>query len=571
MLSTMTKFSLTCSLLVSIGLLSGQFAVANDVFDPDLPATDRQLLSEWIGYSPPAFPDSLQWFGHIGDHEPDWWDFIDRFVVLQSFTHVDEASVDRLKEVGDALTKYSFLDIQLIAFHTPQGAARVDEQKAALILDSLPDHAVLAVDHDGSYSDTLGIYTAPANMLVSREGTTINVGIAPGGFGDPLLRLLNLPSDANLTAAASPDRRASTGANFPPTTGSIRGGKDMRGKPAPEITVQQWVNYEPDCHDKVTLLEFWRTNCPHCINAIPKLNTMAKQYEDDLCIIAITHEDENQMRQGLTRRNVDVNTIQFAIANDPSRRMQQGAEVTAVPHAMAISSDGIVRWQGHPAQFSGDMLQQIVDAQNASPHARAIHDELRRSDSLLAKARARSGGASGGFPAISGDIRGAQDLRGKKAPALNVDQYIGGEPDCEDKVTLLEFWRTSCPHCITAIPKLNTMTKQYEDDMCIIGITFESESALTQGLARRNVDLGTIEYTIGLDTERRMFQAAGIQGVPHAFAVCSEGIVRWQGHPGGLNDRTIEQIINANKALAAPSKDELPRDRWGKKLSSARN
>jgi predicted regulator of Ras-like GTPase activity (Roadblock/LC7/MglB family) len=42
--------------------------------------------------------------------------------------------------------------------------------------------------------------------------------------------------------------------------------------------------------------------------------------------------------------------------------MQRGFEVSGIPHAVIVSSDGIVRWQGLPKLITPEMLNQLVAA-----------------------------------------------------------------------------------------------------------------------------------------------------------------------------------------------------------------
>jgi hypothetical protein len=47
--------------------------------------------------------------------------------------------------------------------------------------------------------------------------------------------------------------------------------------------------------------------------------------------------------------------------------------------------------------------------------------------------------------------------------------------------------------------------------------------------------------------------AFGISGIPHVAVISSDGVVRWQGHPMSLNPQTMNELINANRALLGKS------------------
>src|SRR5690606_15334260 len=45
---------------------------------------------------------------------------------------------------------------------------------------------------------------------------------------------------------------------------------------------------------KVVLLDFWYRGCLPCIKAIPELNELQKEFEDDLVVIGVNDVDDNK-------------------------------------------------------------------------------------------------------------------------------------------------------------------------------------------------------------------------------------------------------------------------------------
>src|SRR5262245_25803040 len=74
----------------------------------------------------------------------------------------------------------------------------------------------------------------------------------------------------------------------------------------------------------------------------------------------------------------------------------------------------------------------------------------------------------------------ANDVRGKKAPALVVDQWLTPEPQRQGKVLLIDIWATWCPPCRETIPELNELQKQFKDDLVVIGISDEPAKTVTE-------------------------------------------------------------------------------------------
>jgi hypothetical protein len=54
--------------------------------------------------------------------------------------------------------------------------------------------------------------------------------------------------------------------------------------------------------------------------------------------------------------------MDYAVATDPSGRMKNAISVSGIPHTIVMSSDWVVRWQGHPASLSAATLNAIVEA-----------------------------------------------------------------------------------------------------------------------------------------------------------------------------------------------------------------
>src|SRR5437667_7763070 len=83
------------------------------------------------------------------------------------------------------------------------------------------------------------------------------------------------------------------------------------------------------------------------------------------------------------------------------------------------------------------------------------------------------------------------------------------------KVVVLEFWATWCGPCVAAIPHLNELADQFRDKpVQFIAITDEDEKVIGPFLKKK-----PIHAWVGLDTDRSMFKAYGITGIPHTVVV----------------------------------------------------
>jgi hypothetical protein len=92
------------------------------------------------------------------------------------------------------------------------------------------------------------------------------------------------------------------------------------------------------------------------------MNEIAKQYASTIAVVGLSDESKSNFEDGLKKKNLKENDFNYAIALDPSGAMKQGFGVRAIPNIAIISSDGIVRWQGHPNSLDAAVLDPLVAA-----------------------------------------------------------------------------------------------------------------------------------------------------------------------------------------------------------------
>lgn len=131
------------------------------------------------------------------------------------------------------------------------------------------------------------------------------------------------------------------------TVYNSRNWKDcVMGKPVPDIelrTIGGKVYRMKDLAGKVVVLNFWFTQCIPCIEEMPSLNRLVKEYRDkDVVFFGITYDNVKTLRSGFLARY----PFDFNIVSD-SRSITEMFSA-GYPTTYIIDRKGIVSaaWQG---------------------------------------------------------------------------------------------------------------------------------------------------------------------------------------------------------------------------------
>jgi cytochrome c biogenesis protein CcmG/thiol:disulfide interchange protein DsbE len=326
-----------------------------------LPDVDRTLLDDLSGHAPPAFEADLDWGGIAPQ---SWSDVRGRVVLLQTWSSATGTGRSGLARMEKLRSRVPGDDLVIFAVHTPE---KVDNAKS--FVDRRKPSVPVIIDHSGNFCDALGAYTTPVNVLVDRRGAVRYAGLNRRGLEAAIAKLIDETPDPT-APAPTPRPEAPEPPPFPSIDVPMSGARDMRGQRAPDLSVQQWVTAQPALADRVVVVDCWATWCAPCVRAIPHLNGLAERFGQEVAIVGLSNESLGAFQQGLAKRRMDASSFRYALGLDPGRSFARAIELKGIPHALVISRDGTIRWQGHAALLDEATLAQIIAADGGNKRPR---------------------------------------------------------------------------------------------------------------------------------------------------------------------------------------------------------
>jgi len=326
-----------------------------------LDKTDRKLLDELIGFAPPKFTEDLVWVRPGAGTEPlRWTDQRGKVVLLQSWNSKSGSGRKVPARVQRMLADFAGDDLEVIFLHTPDGADRVQP-----FLERRPPKFPVVIDRKGAYCDALGVYRRPVNVLIDKQGAVRYVGLNSRGTPAALKKLLAEPFDPDVNAAERSKEEPSEKRTFPEIVGTMSDADDLRGDQGPDIVVKRWMNGAP-ARAPVVVILFWETHVAACVPHLQHFAELGHDHAGAVAVIAVSNEDRLDFEDGIDHikdeTGVRVERLGPSLGIDKHDRMRNAVGVRRVPHALVLSRDWIVRWQGHPTSVTAKILERIVKA-----------------------------------------------------------------------------------------------------------------------------------------------------------------------------------------------------------------
>lgn len=120
--------------------------------------------------------------------------------------------------------------------------------------------------------------------------------------------------------------------------------------------VIQWEDYK----GKVTLVNFWATWCPPCVEEVPSLNNLAARYTGkDFEVVSIDFRETPQQLKAFT----DKIPVDFPVLFDLDGKVSMDWKVFSFPSSFIIDRQGYVRYSANRAiDWDTESVWQVVNA-----------------------------------------------------------------------------------------------------------------------------------------------------------------------------------------------------------------
>ena len=124
-----------------------------------------------------------------------------------------------------------------------------------------------------------------------------------------------------------------------------------------------YLNQKPflisDYLGKVVVINFWATWCGPCVEELPSLNNLAKQYKNELVVLAISDERADTIKNFLMAFP-DFHS-NFVLANKSGKETQKMFGIKTLPETYIVNKKGILveRIIGPQKWDSKDWMQRI--------------------------------------------------------------------------------------------------------------------------------------------------------------------------------------------------------------------
>jgi cytochrome c biogenesis protein CcmG/thiol:disulfide interchange protein DsbE len=181
--------------------------------------------------------------------------------------------------------------------------------------------------------------------------------------------------------------------------------------------------------------------------------------------------------------------------------------------------------------------QAAAQAEKKQAEADALYQTTLAATMAAQAEKARAEAAPAPMAPIWSDPVSDKSLLGKPGPRLEVEKWTGEKPALEGKYVLVTFWAPWSSACRQSITELNALQKKFPEKLVVVGICTNSPAEISQ------VTDPKPDFANASDTKARLSAAAGVTSIPCALLIDPKGVVRYQGHPAALTEKSLQGLF----------------------------
>jgi len=317
--------------------------------------------------------------GWVNSDPLDWKALEGHVVLVHHFATSKRSSTRLVPELVELYQQHRGEGLAVLGVHTRRDAA---DCQRWVIKHGVPYH--VAVDGEGKLGRQASAKRVPTLHLVGRDGHVLVAGLRPdaGVIAAAVRSALAEPwsgvrAELQLTPRIWTDWRPPEQVRLPAGPGGwpatdateVSGARDIRGEHLPPMGVTHWLTDPVDLHGHVGLVVLWATTDGFTIRDLPRLQAVHERFGEELVVLALSEEAPdahartekrpygNRVRDHLAKRE----HLTFPVALDGRRELKQALRVVALPQALLVDSQGIVRWQGTISDPAGGFGEELVE------------------------------------------------------------------------------------------------------------------------------------------------------------------------------------------------------------------
>jgi len=119
------------------------------------------------------------------------------------------------------------------------------------------------------------------------------------------------------------------------------------------------------------------------------------------------------------------------------------------------------------------------------------------------------------------------------------DQKISLTDFLGNKIILINFWATWCPHCITEIPSLNKIKATLADHVQVLSIDILESPEKVKKMAQRK----GIKYNVLLDQKGEVARRYRVKGTPTSIVIDKKGNIAYYGYELHKAEQVIKSLM----------------------------